>query len=176
MLVEDTLNGLLTGATTAAEEQAAAEVFLAGLTPHLLAALAAYGESAAAVPLLSAAADHLRSDDLAHARDDLIAALAAVRRAPSKPVVSASEVCDVCERVAPCWSVPITGATVELLPGLAAPATLLVCQTCRELIGDTATDEELADLLGLDRLPRTLRGLHARINGRPMPWPADQDD
>jgi hypothetical protein len=173
-LVEHTLTALLRVEATAEQEHSAAAAFLALLTPQLITALSADPAGAGAVPALTAAAEHIRAGVIDDARSELITALAALRPAPARPAVGADEVCDVCERVPPRWSIPVTGAAIDVLPGIAASASLLVCQTCRELIDETRDDEEFADLLGLAQLPRPLRGLHTRITGPPQPWPGDR--
>jgi hypothetical protein len=53
--------------------------------------------------------------------------------------------------------------TAAAVPALSAAADHLRA-------GETAGDDELADLLGLDRLPATLRRVHSRITGPPTSW------
>ena len=171
-LVEDTPTALLDVTATPEQERCAASVFVTTLE-QLVDALSERADTAAAVPALTQAADHLRSGELADTRDELLTARATLLPAPSTGG-GIAEVCDVCERVSPRWSVPVTGATIDVLPGLAAPAALLVCPSGRDQVADTSSDGELAERLGLDQLPRSLRGLHGRIAGRPVPWPGDQ--
>jgi hypothetical protein len=88
------------------------------------------------VPALTTAADHLRAGELADGRDELILARAALKPRTPAAAEPATEVCDVCERVPPAWSVPVTGVIVQMLagvalPGMATPAALLVCPACR---------------------------------------------
>jgi hypothetical protein len=72
------------------------------------------------------------------------------------------------ERADPVWQVPVRGSlAAPTLPG--AVGHLLACAGCLDAVRATADDTGLAAALGYQRLPRTLRGLHARLAGQPRP-------
>lgn len=181
-LVDATLTALLRTDITDEQEHAAAETFLGTCTPEFLTALggpieAADGRLGSVVEAMTAAADHFRAGLVPDARSELVAARGALIALNPVPAPAATaEICDVCERESPSWALPVQGSTVLLMGmGTAEPAMLLVCSGCLQLVQQSTSDEELAQRTGRDVLPRSLRGLRARLCGQPSAWPCQAE-
>jgi hypothetical protein len=179
-VVEAALTGLLRTDSTPQQDHDTAQQFLAAYTPELAAALSARAQADGAggfldraLGAISTAIAHIRAGHVLEVSGELIAARGALIAA-SPPASSTRplpvEVCDLCELAAPRWALPLVGATPIALSGT-APAMLLACPDCLRIVVQTRSDDELAELLGVDLLSRSLRGLHARIVGPPTAWP-----
>jgi hypothetical protein len=181
-LVDRTLAALLPGllrpdgsSAEGAGDTEVAHAFAIGLTPQLLAgfrdrAAEVGGPLQRAEQAVAAALEHIQVGRVDDARGELVIARGALVAAdgPVPPPAAPADPCDLCEQADPVWLVPVRGGGLAVMSG--GLTDLLACQGCLDAVRTTSDDTGLADLLGVDRLPRSLWGLHARLAGEPQPY------
>jgi hypothetical protein len=181
-LVDRTLAGLLPGLLRPAGAPAevtgdieVANAFATLLTPSLLAgfrdrATVMGGPLERAEQAVTTALEYIRDGRIDDARGELVIARGALVAAggPVPTPAPVADPCDLCERADPVWQLPIRGGLV--VPTVSgALSHLLACRGCLDTVRATTDDAGLADALGYDVLPRSLRGLHTRLAGEPQP-------